>query len=231
MPPVRYVLPLPFALLLAAGGCQPEPQAVMHPTWADVEPILRGQCNHCHGGSARTTGAIGGVAYRFDFYDMSPEVCGEAALAMDTSSLALALANQIKTDITVTPGVVRPRMPPAPAEVLSDWERETVLRWTAQPVKGPMPHGNQPPRLDARGFPAFIDKGLAFVASLSDPDGEPVVGVLKVRDQVYRMDRPGSFAVALDSSTWEPGPHLVTAVVCDGWQSETYEVGRVTVRR
>jgi len=212
------------SLLVAGAGCAPAPDAPLNPTWADVEPILRGQCNHCHGGSAATTGSVGSIVYRLD-------ACGEAAQAMSLPALARALAPQIKTDVTPLPGAPRPRMPPAPAAVLADWERETLVRWADAPVLGAPPAGNRPPRLEVKGFPALIDQRLTFVAQLSDPDGHSAVGVLRVRDLVFRMDRPGSFQVDLDTRAWEPGPHRLTAVLCDGWQRNTYDLGQITVRR
>jgi hypothetical protein len=231
---VRSPIALSRCLALLAApllACAPEPVAPLDPTWADAEPILRGQCNHCHGGSAATTGALGAAVYRFDFYDMNAEICGEAAGAMNVPALAYLSAKRIKDDITVPPGVVRARMPPAPAEPLADWERETLIRWADRgAVKGPMPTGNRLPRLEVSRFPATADRQLDFVAVLSDPDGESALGVLKLRDVVYRMDRPGSFAVTLDTASWEPGTFKVTAIVCDGWQNTSYEVGQINIR-
>jgi hypothetical protein len=211
-------------------ACEPAPSAPLNPTWADVEPILRGECNHCHGGSARTTGALGNAVYRFDFYDTTPDVCGEAMVAMDVPALARAAAPLIRSDVTAMPGVPRPKMPPAPAAVLQDWQQQTLQRWAERPVKGPPPADNRPARVEVRRFPATADRQLNFVAVLSDPDGQSAIGVIKVRDVVYKMDRPGSFAVALDTAAWPAGNHPVTAVVCDGWTSAQYEVGQVAIR-
>jgi hypothetical protein len=220
---------LPIALPLALGACAPPPSAPTNPTWADVEPILRGECNHCHGGSAATTGAMGPAVYRFDFYDAAADVCGEAMGAMDVPSLARGAASLIRTDVTLTPGVPRPRMPPAPAAVLEDWQRETLQRWAERPVKGAPPEDNRPPRLEVRRFPASANRQLSFVALLSDPDGQSTVGVLKVRNVVYKMSRPGSFAVDLDTSSWPAGSYPVTAIVCDGWEQARYDVGQITI--
>src|SRR5581483_3833332 len=63
------------AALPACGG----PDVPEHPTWANVEPIVRAQCSSCHGASAAITG--GGT--RFDFYDMTADLCGDAVQAMD----------------------------------------------------------------------------------------------------------------------------------------------------
>ena len=50
---MRAILGTTFALL-AGLGCAPK--AVDHPTWADVQPILAGECSHCHGSTADLTG-------------------------------------------------------------------------------------------------------------------------------------------------------------------------------
>jgi hypothetical protein len=218
------------AAAAVAAGCEPSPVAPMHPTWADVEPILRANCNHCHGGTARVTGALGPAVFRFDFYDMTPELCGEAALAMDLPALARAQAGLIMTDVTPVGGP-RPRMPPAPGAVLLDWERETLQRWGPAPIRGVAPAGNRPPRIELTGFPASITGPLSFVAVLEDPDGQSAVGVIKVGDVIYKMDRPGSYKVSLDTSGWAARSHPVSAVVCDGWANASYELGEVTVRR
>ena len=93
---------------------------------------------------AHTTATLGAATYRFDFYDMNDAVCGDAAAAMDVPALAAASAGLIKTDIN-SPGGGRPRMPPAPAPVLADWERETISRWADAPIKGPPDPGNRLP--------------------------------------------------------------------------------------
>lgn len=217
--------------VVAFSGCAPEPVAPLNPTWADVEPILRGECNHCHGGSAPTTASIGGAVYRFDFYDMTTDVCGDAQAAMNVPALARGSASLIQRDVTPVVGVPRPRMPPAPGAVLADWQRETLQRWADRPVKGAAPAGNQPPRLEVQRFPASVNKRLAFVAVLSDPDGQSALGVIKVGGLVYKMDHPGSFDVDFDSSSWPVGQQKVTAVLCDGWVSSEVELGQITVTR
>ena len=47
------------SLVLLALACDGSPAPVAQPTWADVEPILRVHCNHCHGATAAQTGALG----------------------------------------------------------------------------------------------------------------------------------------------------------------------------
>jgi hypothetical protein len=210
-----------FALLLAAcaslAACA-EAVAPENPAWAEAEPILRAQCGHCHGSTARTTGA----GIRFDFFDTTANHCSEAATALASVGSARVQANAIATAITTTDPVVRPSMPPIPAPYLSDREWLTILRWTANPVQGNKPAANRPPRIDVSGIATSADDTLEVNVVVDDPDGEPVVGVLKVGDAVGVMDRAGSFSARFDTSTWPAGSATVSAVLCDAWSQVSF---------
>src|SRR5205814_9168460 len=125
-----------YFLLLALTGCAPEVPAA--PTWVDVEPILRGNCTSCHGANPSAGGDV-----RFDFFELTEEVCGEAAHALDASQMAHGYAPLIEA--AVTPGAGgRARMPPTPAPALADWERETLVRWARDPALGEPPDNRAP---------------------------------------------------------------------------------------
>lgn len=221
---------LPIALLLS---CEGDPAAVTAPTWADVEPLLRVECNHCHGATARLNGASESSIYRLDFYEMNDAVCGEAAQAIASPLMARGWAPLIKTAITPHPKADRARMPPAPAAPLAPWVRETLLRWADDPRKG-LPHGfNRRPRVDVFDvqFPSASDSRLRFTLVVEDGDGEPVIGVLKIGDRVLKMDRAGAFSGTLDTGGWPTGAYRVSAVLCDGWDSVTYDLGTMNLRR
>jgi hypothetical protein len=227
MPRQRLV---PLALFFLSPACQAPPEAPAHPTWADVAPILQGECNHCHGATARTTGSLGAAVYRFDFFDMNDTVCGEAAAAMELPALAFASAKLIKTDTTV-PSYGRPRMPPAPAAVLQDWERETLARWADQPVKGPPPTGNRRPRIDVNRLDPSAAKGqLSFIATVDDPDADSVIGVVQVGDRVFKMDHAGTFSVKLDLTGMPAGAQRLSAVLCDGWGNTAIDLGPIQIK-
>ncbi|HZL17455.1 MAG TPA: hypothetical protein VFG23_06890 [Polyangia bacterium] len=215
--------------LVAAVGCNSTPAEPQNPAWADVAPIFRGECDSCHGWTAPTTGA----GYRFDFFDATEGVCGDAALAME-SGVVLAgspLAGpQIQTDLLVQKGARWPRMPPQPSPALPDWERDTLERWAAQPIKGPSPPGNRAPNISIAGYPATADDQLSFTAIIDDPDGDSTIGVIEVNGLAFLMGRPGSFDVQFDSSIWPAGPQDVSAVLCDGWSSATIALGSVQIR-
>jgi hypothetical protein len=125
----------------------------------------------------------------------------------------------------------RPRMPPAPAPLLSQWEREVIDRWTRMPppAKGGPPWNNRMPRLQIFSFPKVADGALKFSAILSDPDDDPVIGVIKANGAVVKLDRSGSFAVSLDTTGWPRGKQTLTAVLCDGWGNQTFAVGEVEI--
>jgi hypothetical protein len=230
--PMRLATLAVLSLGLLGAACSGPPPVADHPTWAEVEPILRGQCNHCHGATASSTGAAlsGSAVYRLDFFDMGDGACGDAALAMNPLPAARVSASLIRESVASINGN-RPRMPPAPAPLLTDWERETIDRWTRTlPLaKGSPPWTNRMPRLQVFNFPKSADATARFSVILSDPDGDPVVGVLKAAEDVIPLDRPGSFAVSLDTSRWPAGLQTVTAVLCDGWGNTTFELGQVEI--
>jgi len=209
---------------LAIASCGEHPVS-QNPTWADVEPILRGTCTQCHGADANKAG----MTYRFDFYEMTPDVCGDAAAALNGQLMAHGLATQIGQDVTPPGSGWRPKMPPAPTHPLADWERETVQRWALMPERGEPKGTNRRPVIQVDATSGVVDKSLPFSAIVSDPDGESVVGVLKIGDQTLVMDRPGLFSTTLDTSKWTEGVQPISATLCDGWNSITYQLGNVQI--
>ena len=222
---------LTLAATLAATslGCGGEPEAPAHPTWADVSPILRGACTQCHGPTAATTGSVNGVSYRFDFFDMTSAVCGDAAVVLGGQSLARAWAPLIGADVTPPKGGGRARMPPAPGDPLTDSERVTLQRWAADPQRGDPPVGNRRPEIQLSAATAMADKSLSFGAVLSDPDDEAVVGVLQIGSLSLLMNRPGAFEATIDTSTWANGTYPVKASLCDGWGAFSYDLGNALI--
>jgi hypothetical protein len=227
---VRRFRRLSAGLALAGlASCASPPAVPEHPTWADVQPILRADCTGCHGGSAETTGSADGVAYRLDFFDMSPESCGAAAAAVPSSRFAAAATPQIRFDLTSDDPSIRPRMPPEPAPWLEDWKWQTILRWTKNPIKGTAPLGNRPPvvRVTAAGLSERNRFGISVV--LEDPDGDSAVGLLTIGDDVagkvtFGMNRPGAFSLDFDISQWPLGVPAIAATVCDGWSWATLPI-------
>lgn len=223
----RGLRSLLVAAVMAGGACSGAPPVPAQPTWADVQPIVQGECSGCHGSTANMTGA----GFRLDFYDMTADTCGDAARAMGgLTNMAAAAASNIAMDVAIIGNTGRSKMPPLPGAPLSGWERDTLLRWANQPVKGPPPEGNRPPTIDVGLLPFTADKRLAFTAVLTDPDGQEAVGALEIADVAFLMNRSGSFAVNLDSSQWPAGTQHLKAVVCDGWVSTTYDLGPIQIK-
>jgi hypothetical protein len=201
------------------------PEVPAQPTWADVEPILRGNCTHCHGATA----ARDASGFRFDLFELSDSVCGDAAKAMPAESMAHGLAPLIAS--AVTPGMGgRARMPPAPAPALEDWQRETILRWADAPTLGQPPRNDRRPQLRFGADASFAaDQALELTVLVDDPDGESVVGVIEIGDQTLQLDGPGSFRLHLDTSMWAPASYPAHAVLCDGWDQVSYTLPDVVV--
>jgi len=209
---------------LSAGACGGH-TVPAQPTWADVEPILRGACTQCHGSNAN----VAASTYRFDFYDMTPDVCGEAATVLAGQALAHGLASTIGMDVTPPGSDWRPRMPPAPGPILEDWQRDTLERWSVNPLRGEPKRANQRPDIQLQASTGMADKSSAFTAIVTDGDGEPVVGVLHFGETTLYMDRAGSFGTTVDTSKWAPGFHPISATLCDGWDTVHYDLGNVVV--
>jgi hypothetical protein len=212
-------------LMSGAAACSSDAAVPEAPTWAYVEPILRAECGHCHGASAAATG--NGI--RFDFFDMTSSACGDAAAVLEDMTLARGQAASIARAITTTDPNVRPSMPPLPAPYLTESEWLAILRWTASPQKGDKPAGNLPPRISLESSAVAADGALAVNVVVDDPEGDPVVGVVRIGDQVGRMDRSGSFSGRYDTSDWPAGPVTISAVLCDGWSQVSANLRTVTI--
>jgi hypothetical protein len=205
------------------AACGSPRLAPANPTWSDVQPILRARCASCHASSAATTGSALGVVYRLDFFDVTPETCGDAAVAMQPARFAAAASSQIAFDITSDDARVRPKMPPAPAAWLADWEWQTILRWTHNPLKGPPPIENTPPTIRVTSASRQVSGSFTLSVVLEDADGDSAVGILSVGDVTLKLDRAGTYDIEVDVSQWPPGPMPVAATACDGWRQVTYD--------
>lgn len=220
-----------FVGALALLGCRGAPEVPAHPTWSNVQPILAGECAHCHGSTARITGA----GARLDFYELTPEVCGDAALAVTPGAPMArfyatggALWKELST--TADRPDQRPRMPPPPAPYLAEWEWQTIQTWLRDGApKGAMPTGNLPPRITLTLTPGVANDRLAVDALVEDQDGDAAVGLVRIGDFTLNVDRTGTFSTVVNTSAWPTGERPVSAVLCDGWSSTTIPFGTVTI--
>ena len=213
-----------WALFWGATACGPD-DPPEHPTWADVQPVLRAECSGCHGATASQTGS----GYRFDFYDMTDDPCGEASSVLAGAVLGHEQANNIALAITTTDPDVRPNMPPLPAPYLTDNQWLTILRWTANPIKGDKPAGNRPPHITVDGTPNHADGNLDVNVVVTDPENDPVVGLVKIRDQVAKLHHAGAFSTQFDTSSWPKGAAGMSAVLCDGWSKVSVDLLEITI--
>jgi hypothetical protein len=160
--------------LLLAAGCEGPGPIPMKPTWVDdVEPILHGNCFHCHGPEKRVAmiGADNSDAARWDFFfdNTDPQLMALGFSTMDgfreTKTEAIAWPLYVAPTMAVTA-----RMPPAPALPLTDRERTTLERFKNAPTRG-MRAGNNKPSAE------WKVPGATF--SISDADADQVLGTIE----------------------------------------------------
>jgi hypothetical protein len=152
-----------LALILAVTGCDEPLTAPLKPTYVDdVEPILHGNCFHCHGADRSAIGA-----FRWDFYDpMDPNVT-----AMGNFNMEFLLGGTKMHAGLLVPFITNKdenmRMPPPPANRLSEQDLLAIQRWVKDPVRGTR-RRNQKPTADWLARPATV--------VVSDQDFEQVLG-------------------------------------------------------
>ena len=137
----KTLLAVPFAIALAGAalGCSPEPPPA-NPTYMnDVRPIFIAHCTRCHGEGEMLHSMIqaNGFANKPSFcylqrYDdagdcsgtpPNPEVCFFGASApLCVMQAPLYITQPAGSEL---------KMPPPPADPLTDWETEVITRWAA----------------------------------------------------------------------------------------------------
>jgi hypothetical protein len=171
---------------LGAGACiMKDPPAT--PTWAeDVQPLLLGNCFHCHGAEVgfdkdgmaiRSHGTPEGA--RYDIYDPMEYVDAVGDIeainrlgVVPTRSPAIAgiLVQLVKSKDP------HERMPPPPGLPLSDYEIQVLDNWLkAKAPKGTRPD-NSAPRAVLAGKPAARGPDLVVTFDVLDDDGDQVLG-------------------------------------------------------
>jgi hypothetical protein len=195
------------------SACSP-PGAVQNPTWAeDIYPIVQGQCLHCHGGTADKDGGT----RRLDMVDFETDVCEDLGVGIGS------YARLIQGVIDYEELAKGPTMPPAPARPLEDWQSETIRNWAkGDPDKKipkfalGKPTNNHSPVITVETKVSGSKLTLSYVAS--DSDGDPVLGEIKVGDNLsHRFSSTGSGRVNFELAG-ESGKLQITARLCDGWK-------------
>jgi hypothetical protein len=163
------VRPVVFAALVALAGCgEIEPPPTARPTWvADVEPILRGNCFHCHGAGPQPDGAA-----RWDFQnpDQARTTLDPEGKLVDLKTIGSAQANVALwagSPAYSTPGMPT-FMPPPPSPPLTPAQGTVLKNWLATMAPRGMRFNNRKPTVNWFSRPTVI--------LVADADGEQVLG-------------------------------------------------------
>ncbi len=205
------------------------PEPIADPTWSDVYPILQGQCLHCHGSTASADGG----GFRFDFLNAAL-TCQDApgddlASGYTPPPNFVASRRQIQSVINPGPMGLRAKMPPEPARLLEDWQKQTlenfIVKLDAVGVEAAKSVLVQPP--DARSprievtF-ARLNNDLHVDYTVLDDNGDPVIGQLRVGGGLpHRIEAAGRGQARFDLSGVVGSPGQITARLCDGWAIRT----------
>ncbi len=171
-------------VLAGCGGPNAVPEK---PTWVDdVEPILRGNCFHCHGaGSHEVAGAP-----RFDVYDVQPFADLGLVNAMTTDiesgrTYAEEFFKRAGGDKVLTRDLM---MPPAPATLISTRDLRVLERWAAMadPPRGTRANNHLPTA-------EWLDESHTAIV-VSDADRDQVLGRVSCKDgsMARPIDRTGT---------------------------------------
>jgi hypothetical protein len=185
---------------IGLSGCGSELPAPDRPTWADdVLPILRANCFHCHGSSAR---AVKYGTTRWDVYDLVMPNIAPTETAMTFSDLGFTEALDpddpmhnavlftgaknhaaiIKLETVSLPVDDPGHMPPAPATPLSARDLQVLTNWTAHPDLGKR-SPNQKPTI------RWVQRPKTF--EVLDGDEDQVLGQLDCGGTMVAINRSG----------------------------------------
>jgi hypothetical protein len=133
---LRSALGLALMVLSATAACAPDVPA--SPTYTkDVQPILAAHCVRCHGANGTLNGdpkihtpLPTPMRCYLQTYDNNPAGCTTEATCQ-LGAAYCATSALISTYITY-PDDSPLRMPPSPSDPLSSWEKDVLLRWSAE---------------------------------------------------------------------------------------------------
>lgn len=216
-------------LSLAGGACSP-PEAVKDPTWADVYPILQGQCLNCHG----STAAADGGGYRFDFLD-AVSTCkqqpdDDLPLGLVPAPSFMAARKLIRADVVPFAEGLRPKMPPEPARLLEGWQLDTLKNFIAkldalpaesavQTGLGPLPADARSPQIKMTFARLGDEVTVSYV--VDDENADPVIGKLRVGTSPSQSIGASGRGQAVFKLTGVVTPASIEARLCDGWNVRT----------
>lgn len=123
---------LSLSLATVLLGCGEEPVPADPGFAADVRPILIARCVRCHGAGGTLNGdplSKKDVPPEIVYLEQYEDTGMCTAPVMNCKSGAKGVAALIRAYVHETGPM---RMPPLPAESLSDWQLQTIDRWAAK---------------------------------------------------------------------------------------------------
>jgi hypothetical protein len=172
--------------LAAASACTGEAPVPAKPTWVDVEPILRANCFHCHGGGGRpqNDAAAPMNALRWDFYD--PAEAATATMAQAGAFDAQPAKLHVLIFLNPDPNPFGFQyMPPPPGDQLTDREMQVLKGWAANGyAKGSRPDNHKPTA-------SWLEKPTSIL--ISDDDFDPVLGTITCGSTTVNLVRSGGW--------------------------------------
>lgn len=192
--------------------------------YIDVQPILRGNCFHCHGAIPQGNEGEQHLArktFRWDICDLDAEAFADIkdlVLAGGPILSANTRARGFKDGYLEAPMGGRETMPPPPAETLSARDKAVVLRWAALGEKASCGSrvGNLSPRAALAFRPVRSNNTMTVTLDVTDGDFDQVLGKLTCGTAEGAIRSSGRVSVALDVTDIAPGSAMLTALVSDG---------------
>ncbi|HEX3697917.1 MAG TPA: hypothetical protein VH374_21265 [Polyangia bacterium] len=134
-----------LGLAIGAGACEPADPPADPSFKTDVLPLMQGHCVRCHGANntlnadplSQAKPTAYNVAPETGFFDhYEDRMMGEGGCSMPRCTGAASSVLQIQLFIHAASTT---RMPPLPAEGLSEWELKLLDNWTGTLAKPKMP--------------------------------------------------------------------------------------------
>ena len=131
-----------LALALALGACAPEDPPA-NPSFAkDVLPVMKAHCVRCHGANDKLNGDP--YSYPgFNKYNLPPntgyfDTYEDKMGCVPTQTTFCAGAKSLAAEFPIyLHASTNMRMPPAPADPLSDWELKLIDNWVKEKPPSP----------------------------------------------------------------------------------------------
>lgn len=214
------------AAILAAAvvSCEGEAPVPAKPTWlTDVQPILRGNCFHCHGSDPAAAEA---GAWQFQVYEKAryKDKIGVEPAGLDAKMIVASILMDIKPG----EGEARAKMPPPPALPLSERDIEVIEKWAEHIKADPVAafgerKANKKPTIPKSSIKMErLTSGklrISFVAD--DGDFDVITGKLEWTEGEETFNRSGGHTMTLNV----PMGRKITARLTDGIDLQMVEVG------